>query len=218
MSGCWHRGKRMPVAILLSAIFLVSALTFILAKVSFPRDVERFAVANDPYVDATLSRFVDDGYLVSYRMKRSGFRSWVLDGPFSVRFPDGTRFVQGQYLNGVWDGALLSWDEAGQLASIEYYDKGKQSGVAVFLEERRLSRWVHYLDGEKDGPEVYLSNMVQLGKVVDWEQGHPVSLRMYENGVVVTTLVGRALHDYFVEQMRYAEEAMGVTPPESTIE
>jgi hypothetical protein len=159
-------------------------------------------------LDLLLKAYVDDGATVTLSLRFSGKDS-VLDGPFRIIDRSGALLVSGAYSNGGWQGDLTSFHTNGVLSSREYYLDGKPEGVHLWygLTGQPL-RLTTFKSGEKNGPERYWSSNGALLSRLEWKQGHPIWLELYEKGQT-NRLTGDPLIKYFREKsIEAAEESL----------
>ena len=153
-----------------------------------------------------LSMYVEQGLSVSIAVKSDG-EATMLDGPFSVRFADGTIAVEGQLKSGQFHGPKVWYDSNGQMRGRGVYRDGIPVGQEVWWDQfGAVSRILNLDDqGALHGVDSYFSGGT-LVRMIEWNHGEPVVMREYEDGTVVRTSSPEQVWEYF-EQRRLKREA-----------
>ena len=76
----------------------------------------------------------------------------VKDGPYTVYHDDGSKMMQGDYLDGKQNGEWTMWYDNGQKKSVDHYKDGVQDGEHTgWYTDGKIAAIGMFKDGKQDG-------------------------------------------------------------------
>jgi len=163
----------------------------------FPKRFE--ADRNDKWISKSwLSYYLTkpDSKII-YHRKRVNWSKWKLEGEYTIYNGDH-KFIQGYIKNGVWDGKIISWHTNGNISNISFYKNGLQYDKTVNFDEK--GNKIHeakYLDGKKNGEEIYWdSGGVIVAKYI-WREDGLDKVILYKDNEITKTFIGEDAKQYF---------------------
>jgi hypothetical protein len=158
-------------------------------------------------IDPLLSAYLTEGCSLNCTIEAEGGKV-VINGPFEIRMPDGTRVLAGTFVRDRFAGDLKYYNSDGSILALERYQNGKLSGDRMEWDEtgrlRLLTR--HDTEGKKTGTEIVWADGVIVAEI-DWKQDRPVEKRRFEKGALVERIPGSELIERVRARVRAERDA-----------
>ncbi len=193
--------KVIILIILLSALFL----TVYLFSSGWIIPKEFIADRNDQWISKSwLSNLlIEPDSKITYHRIRKGWSDWELEGKYTIFYSDGSKFIEGQFKNGTWDGIETSWHKNGKKSGINYYQNGVHTGKSIYWDEDgNKIREVTYLNGQKNNEEIYWNTDGSLAIKNYWDKGKLIKVEFFKNRMIDKTLIGKKLSEYILSKLK----------------
>ena len=115
-------------------------------------------------------------------LKKFSDDSWIVDGVFAERYPNGQVYQQGKFQEGRRVGEWKFWHPNGKVAKVVNYKNGLEDGMVIvyradgtknlvrsYKEGKKHGKWLSYDDtGEKENGQLEYKDDVRHGSSIDW--------------------------------------------------
>jgi antitoxin component YwqK of YwqJK toxin-antitoxin module len=98
----------------------------------------------------------------------------VIHGKTTKYHPNGQVQIEGNYVNGLFDGRWIYYEDDGLIVGIAQFDKGSGKQKAWYR-NGNLQREINYRDNLKHGKEIWYNTDGTVAKILHFEDGELVS-------------------------------------------
>jgi len=126
-----------------------------------------------------------DGALIIRQVKQYADGGSRNHGPYAEQRPDGTKYCEGQYEDGLRVGLWTFWHRGGQVAKTGHYKQGKPEGTWTFFgEDGSKQRVENYAAGRREGTWISYHPNGKPARQEEYQAGkrHGVWIEWYADG------------------------------------
>ncbi len=103
-------------------------------------------------------------------MTEKTYRMDTLNGPYRMLYENGKPKIEGSYIDGLFDGKWIYYDDSGNVVGIGIYNRGTGS-QKTWHSNGQLKHIINYKDNLKQGKEIWYNPDGTIQKVIKYDEG-----------------------------------------------